>query len=290
MSNSYSTLNDEAEDVENVYDESANLFSKTKIGGNSYSTATADRGSEKAPGPDGFMFKFYKTQWDTIAPDVMDYIREFEMTSFLPRGCNSSFIALVPKVKDPLVRNDFRPISLIGSQYKILAKILANRLAMVIPSVVSEAQTVFIKGRQIIDGLLVVDEIILWAKVYKKKLFMLKVDFEKAFDTLSWSLLDSIMDQMGFTSKWGQWIFACLISGYASVLVNGSPTSEFKIERILRQGDPFFSSWRLRLLMWLSMKQKIEVYSEGLRWVKIRLMSPIFNLLTMLLSWENGHS
>ncbi|GJS64070.1 RNA-directed DNA polymerase, eukaryota [Tanacetum coccineum] len=200
--------------------------------------AVWDCGSEKAPGPDGFTFKFYKSQWDTIAPDVIAYIREFEMTSFLPRGCNSSFIALVPKVEDPLVINDFRPISLIGSQYKILAKILANRLAMVIPSVVSEAQTAFIKGRQIIDGPLMVDEIISWAKVYKKKLFMLKVDFEKAFDTLSWSFLDSIMAQMGFTSKWRQWIFACLNSGYASVLVNGFPTLEFKIERGLRQGDP----------------------------------------------------
>ncbi|GKB00054.1 putative RNA-directed DNA polymerase, eukaryota, reverse transcriptase zinc-binding domain protein [Tanacetum coccineum] len=131
---------------------------------------------------------------------------------------------------------NFRPISLIGSQYKILAKILANRLAVVIPSVVSEAQTAFIKGRQIIDGPLMVDEIISWAKVYKKKLFMLKVDFEKAFDTLSWSFLDSIMAQMGFTSKWRQWIFACLNSGYASVLVNGSLLCEIQNEGGLRQG------------------------------------------------------
>ncbi|GJX18791.1 zinc finger, CCHC-type containing protein [Tanacetum coccineum] len=101
--------------------------------------------SEKAPGPDGFTFKFYKSQWDTIAPDVIAYIREFENTSFLLRGCNSYFIALVPKVEDSLVINNFRPISLISSQYTILAKILANRLAMVIPSVVSEAQTDFIK-------------------------------------------------------------------------------------------------------------------------------------------------
>nr|GEU91932.1 cytochrome P450 [Tanacetum cinerariifolium] len=78
---------------------------------------------------------------------------------------------------------------------------LTKSLAMIIPSVVSEAQTTFIKGRQIIDGPLMVDEIISWAKVYKKKLFMLKVDFEKGFDTLSWSFLDSIMAQMGFTSK-----------------------------------------------------------------------------------------
>ncbi|GJZ80125.1 putative RNA-directed DNA polymerase, eukaryota, reverse transcriptase zinc-binding domain protein [Tanacetum coccineum] len=150
--------------------------------------AVWDCESEKAPGPDGFTFKFYKSQWDTIVPDVIAYIREFEMTSFLPRGCNSSFIALVQKI-------------------------LANRLAMVIPLVVSEAQTAFIKGRQIIDGPLMVDEIISWAKT-------------------------PIMDSTGFTSKWRQWIFACLNSGYASVLVNCSPTLEFKIERGLRHGGP----------------------------------------------------
>ncbi|GJS61197.1 cysteine-rich receptor-like protein kinase [Tanacetum coccineum] len=112
------------------------------------------------------------------------------------KGCNSSFITLIPKTDDPLVIDDFRPISLIGCQYKIIAKILANRLALVIPSVVGEVQMAFIKGRQIIDGPLMVDEIISWAKRRKKKHMFLKVDFEKAFDTLNWSFLMSLMEQM----------------------------------------------------------------------------------------------
>ncbi|GJZ21244.1 putative RNA-directed DNA polymerase, eukaryota, reverse transcriptase zinc-binding domain protein [Tanacetum coccineum] len=74
--------------------------------------------------------------------------------------------------------------------------------------------------------------------MYKKKLLLLKVDFEKAFDTLSWSFLESVMCQMGFSLKWKGWILACLHSGYTSVLINGSPTPEFKLERGLRQGDP----------------------------------------------------
>ncbi|GJW14249.1 putative RNA-directed DNA polymerase, eukaryota, reverse transcriptase zinc-binding domain protein, partial [Tanacetum coccineum] len=76
------------------------------------------------------------------------------------------------------------------------------------------------------------------AKKHKKKLLLFKVDFEKAFDTLNWSFLDSIMSQMGFGVKWRSWIQVCLNSAYASVLVNGSPTKEFKIQRGLRQGDP----------------------------------------------------
>ncbi|GKC46175.1 putative RNA-directed DNA polymerase, eukaryota, reverse transcriptase zinc-binding domain protein [Tanacetum coccineum] len=96
----------------------------------------------------------------------------------------------------------------------------------------------FLKGHQIIDGPLLVKEIVSWAKKRKKKLLIFKVDFEKAFDSLSWSFLDSIMDQMGFGAKWKTWIQVCLNLAYASILINESPTKEFKIEKGLRQGEP----------------------------------------------------
>ncbi|GJX54257.1 putative RNA-directed DNA polymerase, eukaryota, reverse transcriptase zinc-binding domain protein [Tanacetum coccineum] len=96
----------------------------------------------------------------------------------------------------------------------------------------------YIKGRQIIDGPLMVGEIIAWAKKYKKRVMFLKVDFEKAFDSLNWLFLFCVLEQMGFSSKWRTWIHSCLDSAFASVLVNGSPTKEFKIQRGLRQGDP----------------------------------------------------
>ncbi|GJX56691.1 putative RNA-directed DNA polymerase, eukaryota, reverse transcriptase zinc-binding domain protein, partial [Tanacetum coccineum] len=72
----------------------------------------------------------------------------------------------------------------------------------------------------------------------KKRLMLFKVDFEKAFDSLSWNFLLSIMEQIGFSSKWRNWILSCLNSSFALVLINGSPTMEFKLERGLRQGDP----------------------------------------------------
>nr|GFC16617.1 RNA-directed DNA polymerase, eukaryota, reverse transcriptase zinc-binding domain protein [Tanacetum cinerariifolium] len=96
----------------------------------------------------------------------------------------------------------------------------------------------YIKGRQIIDGPLMVDEIIAWAKNYKKHIMFLKVDFEKAFDSLIWSFLFSILEQIGFSSKWRTWIHSCLNSAFASVLVNGSLTKEFKFEKGLKQGLP----------------------------------------------------
>ncbi|GJW18325.1 putative RNA-directed DNA polymerase, eukaryota, reverse transcriptase zinc-binding domain protein, partial [Tanacetum coccineum] len=171
-------------------------------------------GSDKSPGPDGFTFKLFKKYRDVIGGYILSFVKEFETTSSIPRGCNSSFFTIVPKVEDPIVIGDFRPISLIGCQYKIIAKVLANRLANVISSVVGEVQMAFIKSRQIIDGPLM------------------------AFDTLNWSFLDSTMSQMGFNHKWRKWIHSCLDSAFASVLINGSPTSEFRLHCGLRQGDP----------------------------------------------------
>ncbi|GKA66695.1 putative RNA-directed DNA polymerase, eukaryota, reverse transcriptase zinc-binding domain protein [Tanacetum coccineum] len=200
--------------------------------------AVWDCGSSKAPGPDGFSFAFVKKYWDIIKKDLHDFINSFFASCDMPYGANSSFFTLIPKVNNPTLITDFRPISLIGIHYKIIAKILANRLSKVIDKIVSKEQSTFIAGRQILDGPIILSEIIEWHKKRKKQLLIFKVDFEKAFDSISWNYLDHILDSLGFGLKWRSWIKTCLSSSRASILVNGSPTSEFSINRGLRQGDP----------------------------------------------------
>ncbi|GKB24004.1 RNA-directed DNA polymerase, eukaryota, reverse transcriptase zinc-binding domain protein, partial [Tanacetum coccineum] len=197
-----------------------------------------DCGSDKSPGPDGFTFAFYKDFWNVIKSDVMEFVHHFFNNGILPRGCNTSFITLKPKVLSLMVISDFRPISLIGAQYKIIAKVLANRLARVIDSVISHEQSAFIKQRQILDGPLMVNEVIQWCKRKKSKLMVFKINFEKAFDTISWDFLLQVMHFMGFSASWIKWILGCLHSASSSILINGSPTCEFNIHRGLRQGDP----------------------------------------------------
>lgn len=140
-------------------------------------------GPNKAPGPDGFSLELFRKYWDYIKTDLYMAIKQFERTGVIETGCNASFITLVPKVMDPLSLNDYRPISLIGSIYKVISKILAERLKKVIATVISPEQTAFIKGRSILDGPLIVNEILSWLRKSKKKALMFKVDFEKAFDT-----------------------------------------------------------------------------------------------------------
>ncbi|GJX30864.1 RNA-directed DNA polymerase, eukaryota, reverse transcriptase zinc-binding domain protein [Tanacetum coccineum] len=119
-----------------------------------------DCGSSKAPGRDGYTFAFVKKIWGTIQKDTHEFVNYFFVSNTMPSGGNSSFFTLIPKVNNPTFINDFRPISLIGIHYKIIAKILANRLAKVIDKIVSKEQSAFITSRQILDGPLILSEII----------------------------------------------------------------------------------------------------------------------------------
>ncbi|GJT60570.1 putative RNA-directed DNA polymerase, eukaryota, reverse transcriptase zinc-binding domain protein [Tanacetum coccineum] len=169
-----------------------------------------DCGGDRALGPDGFTFKFFTTFWDLIKADAIRFVQEFFLICYFLKGCNSSFIALILKVSNVKFVTDFRPISLIGCQYKIIDKLLANRLNTVIGSCISSEQSAFIKGINIINGPLVLNE-----------------DF-----------LDLVMVKLGFSIKWHTWIFGYLRNARSSILVNRSPTCEFEIFKGLRQGDP----------------------------------------------------
>lgn len=154
--------------------------------------------SSKSPGPDGFNFFFIKEFWEVIKKDIIAYIQEFHKNGKLVRGINCSFIVLIPK-KDNLQRvEDYRPISLIGCLYKILAKLLSYRLRLVMDKVISKSQTAFIKGRQIPDGILIANEIVDEANKEVKKGLMFKVDFEKAYDSVSYEYLEFVMRKMSF--------------------------------------------------------------------------------------------
>ncbi|GJS23933.1 RNA-directed DNA polymerase, eukaryota [Tanacetum coccineum] len=197
-----------------------------------------DCGTNKSPGPDGFTFDFIRRYWYVIDKDVVKAVEEFFYSSSFPPGCNASFITLIPKKQDAKLVKDFRPISLIGCIYKIVSKILANRLSMVISDLVSDVQSAFVSNRQILDGPFIINELLSWSKAKKTKAMIFKVDFEKAFDSVRWDFLDDLLGKFGFGSKWRGWIKGCLNSARGSILVNGSPTPEFKFFKGLKQGDP----------------------------------------------------
>ena len=154
--------------------------------------------SYKSPGPDGICFGFIKEFWDLLQDDFMRFMVEFHCNGKLCKGLNSTFIALIPKVNSPQRLNDFIPISLVGCLYKVLAKVLANRLRQVVESVVSESQSAFVKGKQILDDILIAKEVVDEAKRLNKELLLFKVNFGKAYDSVDLRYLDAVMAKMNF--------------------------------------------------------------------------------------------
>lgn len=193
---------------------------------------------DKSLGPDGFNFSFFKSCWYLLKENVFQMFLEFYSNARLPKCLSSNFLTLVPKMSSPQGLGDFRPISLLGSLYKLLSKVLAARLAKVIDSIISHNQSAFIKRRHIADEVVELNELIDLARKRGRRRVIFKVDFEKGYDSVSWDFLDYMLIRFGFHEKWRSWIRACVFSGKLSVLVNGSSTEEVNIKRGLKQGDP----------------------------------------------------
>ncbi|GJW46936.1 RNA-directed DNA polymerase, eukaryota, reverse transcriptase zinc-binding domain protein, partial [Tanacetum coccineum] len=151
--------------------------------------AVWDCETDKSPGPDGFTFGFYRKFWCVIENDVVEAVNTFFQNATFPIGGNASSTTLILKTHDANMVKDFRPITLIGSLYKIIAKILANCLVSVLGNIMSEVQSTFVANRQILDGSFILNELVYWCKKKNKQSMIFKVDFEKAYDSVPWDFL-----------------------------------------------------------------------------------------------------
>ncbi|RVW95180.1 LINE-1 retrotransposable element ORF2 protein [Vitis vinifera] len=176
---------------------------------NEIHSALMEMSGDKAPGPDGFTMAFWQSSWDFVKEEILEMFKEFhEQGSFL-KSLNNTFLVLIPKKGGADDLGDFRPISLLGGLYKLMAKVLANRLKRVLNKVVAPTQNAFVMGRQILDASLIANE------------FLLKT-----------------LHKMGFGPRWLGWMWSCISTAKFSVLVNGVPAGFFPSSKGLRQGDP----------------------------------------------------
>jgi len=193
----------------------------------------------KSPGPDGFNVNFFILTWDIVGPVFTAAIQSFFRQGCLLRGTNATAIALVPKNANPSSMNDYRPISCCNTTYKCISKIIASRLMGIFPSIISPNQAVFIKGRRIGDNILLAQELFRnYHRPYGPPRCALKIDFRKAFDSISWDFLMAVLRSFNFPPKFLFWIKACITSTTFSVKVNGALCGYFKGYNGLRQGDP----------------------------------------------------
>jgi ribonuclease HI len=197
-------------------------------------------GDYKAPGPDGMHAVFFKRFWGLVGDDLVKEVLAAVNSAHIPDGWNDTTIVLIPKINDPTLVSQFRPISLCNVVYKVISKMLANRIRGILPDVISDHQSAFVPGRLITDNILLAYECIhrIKKKQGKKGLCAVKLDMHKAYDRVEWSFLEKIMWKMGFDRRWVTLIMACVKSVKYKVRVNSSETDTFIPTRGLRQGDP----------------------------------------------------
>jgi hypothetical protein len=140
--------------------------------------------------------------WNLIKGEIRIMLDQFHGIGALPNRFTSYFVALIPKTNSPFTLGDFRPISLLGCLYKIVAKVLTARLATMMDRLVAPTQSAFLKGRQLVDGVVVVNEVVDLAKRNGQSCLIFKVDFEKAYDSVEWSFLEYMLGRFGFCAKW----------------------------------------------------------------------------------------
>jgi len=133
----------------------------------------------------------------------------------------------------------FRLIALCNVVYKIISKVIANRIKPLLPSLISEQQTGYVEGRQILNNIIQAHEVIHSVKRNKQAGMIIQLDLAKAYDKLSWSYVRAIHRFFGFNQNWIRWVMELVTMTGFSILPNGAPLRTFTPSRGLRQGDPF---------------------------------------------------
>ena len=193
---------------------------------------------DSAPGPDGFTARFISSCWDIIKYDLLKMVRNSQIHHKLGGSTNSSFLALILKEIAASNFSRFQPISLCNTGYKLVSKIIANRIKKILPRIIPENQGGFIKGRKILDNVILVQEAIHSSFLRKEKGMVVKLDLANAFDRVNHEFLFAVMEKFGFSTELIGWIKGCICSPWIAPLVNGRPTNFFQASRGLRQGCP----------------------------------------------------
>ena len=164
---------------------------------------------EKALGPDGFSFHFYRACWHIIKTDLICMVSSFQKKVKVGGCTNSTFLVLIPKEANPSSFDRFKPISLCNASYKSIAKLLANRFKPLLGKLISPLQGGFVKGRHLVDNVIYVQETLHSSFHRKEKGMLIKLDMKNAFDRVKLPFLYRVLLSFGFNPEFVNLIKAC---------------------------------------------------------------------------------
>ncbi|CAI5536391.1 unnamed protein product [Closterium sp. Naga37s-1] len=192
----------------------------------------------KAPGQDGLPKEFFERNWELLGPAVMREVRDFEASGKLSEAFTTAVTILLHKKGDRGDLSNYRPITLLSFFYKLLAKVLANRIRMVLPRVISENQFGFLPGRSLAEAVSLVADAIDAAKQEDEDWLLLLVDFQKAYDSVSREYLFTTLGNMGFSRKFTGWVKGLHDGAATKVMLNDWIGEHVEMVKGVRQGCP----------------------------------------------------
>ena len=195
--------------------------------------------NNKSPGSDGLTCEFYKIFWNDIGNYLVDSLNQSFETGKLNPLQTQSIISLIPKKdKDLAELNNWRPISLLNTDYKIATKVIANRIKKILPNIIDSSQTGFIKGRYIGENIRLLFDLIEQTEENDIPGLLFFTDFEKAFDSISHKYLVDTLKFFNFGPSFIKWIEVFYNDATSCISNNGYLSNFFKIKRGVRQGCP----------------------------------------------------
>ena len=190
--------------------------------------------NNKSPGPDGLSVEFYKAFWIHLKEPLLKvYNYSFELEEMSYTQYLAIIVLLYKKGLRELLKN-WRPISLINVDSKLLSKVLATRVKTVLPEIIHTDQKGCIQGRYIGQGIRLIEDVV---NEMDDDQIILMLDQEKAFDQIEWSWLFKVLNKFSFGEKFIKWVKMMYKNMKSSILTNGYLSEYFPISRGIRQGD-----------------------------------------------------
>ena len=228
----------ENELINPLSDKNANIC-EGKITKEECKKALNEMGIGKSPGSDGLTSEFYKRFWDVVGEDVVKSINNAFDKGELSICQKRGIITLLPKKDKPTdVLNNLRPVTLLNVDYKIATKVIANRLAKVLPDIISPNQTGYVKNRYIGENVRLISDVIDYTKAKQTHGIALFLDFKKAFDSIEWEYLHKVLDVFNFKRDFKRWVKVFYTDISSCVTNNGFASPFFNLKRGVRQGCP----------------------------------------------------
>ena len=200
--------------------------------------ALTNLNNNKSPGSDGLSKEFFAKFWDLLGNDLVEVFNTAFTFGCLSESQKNAIITLLYKSGEKEDVKNWRPISLLNADFKILAKCLANRLKTCMDKIVHPDQTCGIKGRTIFENIIFAQDAIFVAKRYNKPLAIISIDQTKAFDRLNHGFMFKILEKFGFGDSFISWIKTLYTDINSQICTNGYLSEPFTLERGVRQGCP----------------------------------------------------